>query len=59
LDKFISIKDDRFYILGRVLVERCRYTIEDLKLMWGLADTILRNEEYYYVCMKLIDTEIQ
>jgi len=59
LYKFISINDDRFYVLGKVLVERCRYTIEDLKLMWGLADTILRNEEYYYVCMKLIDTEIQ
>jgi len=42
-----------------VLVENCRYTIEDLKIMWGLADTILRNEEYYYVCMTILDTEIQ
>jgi len=42
-----------------VLVENCRYTIEDLKIMWGLADTILRNEEHYYVCMKLIEIEIQ
>jgi len=41
------------------LVENCRYTMEDLKIMWGLADTILRNEEQYYVCMKLIETEIQ
>jgi len=37
LDKFISIKDDRFYILGRVLVERCRYTIEDLKINVGFS----------------------
>jgi len=59
LDKFITIGDDRFYVLGKVLVERCRYTMEDLKIMWGLADTILRNEEHYYVCMKMIETEIQ
>jgi len=59
LDKFITIGDDRFYVLGRVSVERCRYTMEDLKIMWGLADTILKNEEQYYVCMKLIEAEIQ
>tara|TARA_B100000902_G_scaffold251074_1_gene237595 strand:- start:75 stop:278 length:204 start_codon:yes stop_codon:yes gene_type:complete len=58
-NKLISIGEDRFYVLGRVLVENCRYTMEDLKIMWGLADTILRNEEQYYVCMKLIETEIQ
>jgi hypothetical protein len=58
LDKFISIGDDRFYILGRVSVE-CKYNVDELKTMWGLADTILRNEESYYVCMKLIEIEIQ
>ena len=58
MDKFISIGDDRFYILGRVSVE-CKYNVDELKTMWGLADTILRNGEQYYVCMKLIDTEIQ
>jgi len=58
LDKFISIGDDRFYILGRVSVE-CKYNVDELKTMWGLADTILRNEESYYVCMKLIEAEIQ
>jgi len=59
LDKFVTIGDDRFYVLSKVLVENCRYTMEDLKIMWGLADTILRNEEHYYVCMKLIEAEIQ
>ena len=58
MDKFITIGDDRFAILGRVSVE-CKYNIDELKTMWGLADTILRNGEQYYVCMKLIDTEIQ
>jgi len=58
-NKFISIDDDRFYVLGKVLVERCRYTPEDLKIMWRLADAILRNNEYYYICMKLIEVEFQ
>tara|TARA_B100001564_G_scaffold15931_1_gene12238 strand:+ start:368 stop:589 length:222 start_codon:yes stop_codon:yes gene_type:complete len=58
-NKLVNIGQDRFYVLGKVLVENCRYTADDLKLMWGLADTILRNNEHYYVCMKLIDVEIQ
>ena len=56
-DKLVNIEDDRFYVLGKVLVENCQYTAEDLKIMWGSADTILRNNEYYYICMKLIDVE--
>jgi len=58
-DKLISIGEDRFYVLGRVLVDNCRYSMEDLKIMWGSADTILRNDKVYYICMKLIDVEIQ
>ena len=58
-DKLIDIGEDRFYVLGRVLVDNCRYTTEDLKVMWGLADTILRNDKVYYICMQLIDVEIQ
>ena len=58
-NKLINIGEDRFYVLGRVLVDNCRYTTEDLKVMWGLADTVLRNDKVYYICMKLIDVEIQ
>ena len=58
-NKLISIDEDRFYVLGMVLVENCGYTTEQLKNMWGLADTILRNDKVYYICMKLIDVEIQ
>ena len=56
-NKLVSIDDDRFYVLGKVLVDNCPYTTEDLKIMWGSADTILRNNEYYYICMKLIDVD--
>jgi hypothetical protein len=58
-DKLIDIGEDRFYVLGMVLVENCGYTTEELKNMWGLADTILRNDKVYYICMKMIDVEIQ
>ncbi len=58
-DKLIDIGEDRFYVLGMVSVENCGYTTEELKNMWGLADTILRNDKVYYICMKLIDVEIQ
>ncbi len=58
-DKLVNIDDDRFYVLGKVLVENCRYNADDLKIMWGLADTVLRNNEYYYICMKLIDVQLE
>ena len=58
-NNLINVGEDRFYDLGRVLVEDCGYTLDDLKNMWGLADTILRNDKVYYICMKLIDVEIQ
>ena len=58
MDKFVSIGDDRFYILGRVSVD-CKYNVDELKTMWGLADTILRNGEQYYVCMKLIEVNLE
>ena len=56
-NKLVTIDDDRFYVLGKVLVDNCPYTTEDLKIMWGSADTILINDAYYYICMKLIDVE--
>ena len=58
-EKLINVGEDRFYVLGRVLVDNCRYSMEDLKIMWGSADTILRNDKVYDICMKLIDVEIQ
>ena len=58
-NKLIDIGEDRFYVLGMVWVENCGYTTEELKNMWGLADTILRNDKVYYICMKMIDVEIQ
>ena len=35
------------------------YSPEELKGMWTLADTVLRNGDTYYICMKLIDIEFE
>ena len=58
-NKLVTIDDDRFYVLGKVLVDNCPYTTEDLKIMWGSADTILRNNEYYFICLvKYFELEV-
>ena len=43
-------------ILGKVSVETS-FSTEELKSQWRLADTILRNQDEFYVCMKIIDVE--
>jgi hypothetical protein len=35
------------------------YSPEELKGMWTHADTVLRNGDTYYICMKLIDIEFE
>ena len=43
-------------ILGKVSVET-QYTSDQLKSQYRLADTILRNGNDFYICMKLIEAE--
>jgi hypothetical protein len=56
LDKLLSVNDDRYIVLGTVSVNS-GYTTDQLKTMWGLADAVLRNDNTYYVCSKIIDAE--
>jgi len=56
--KLISVEDTRYYVLGTVSVQS-GYSPDELKNMYGLADTVLRNGDMYYVCMKLIDVEYE
>jgi len=35
------------------------YNSEELKGMWTLADTVLRNGDTYYICYKLIEAEFE
>jgi TolB-like protein len=54
--KIVTIGDDSYMILGEVSVET-EYTGEQLKSQYCLADTILRNNNKFYICMKIIDAE--
>ena len=54
--KLININDESYMILGKVSVET-QYTSDELKSQYTLADTILRNGNELYICMKLIDAE--
>ena len=56
--QIIAIGDERFMTLGVVSVD-CGYTTEELKTQWRLADTILRNENKWYICSKLIEAEFE
>ncbi len=56
--QIIAIGDERFMTLGVVSVD-CGYNTEELKTMWRLADTILRNENKWYICSKLIEAEFE
>ena len=54
--KLININDESYMILGKVSVET-QYTSEQLKSQYTLADTILRNGNELYICMKLLEAE--
>jgi hypothetical protein len=56
--QIIAIGDERFMTLGVVSVD-CGYNTEELKTMWRLADTVLRNENKWYICLKLIEAEFK
>ena len=56
MPKLIRVGKDRYVVLGTVSV-MSGYSVEELKSMWSLADTVLKNGDMYYVCMKVIDAE--
>ncbi len=54
--QIITVGDDGYIVLGKVSVNTS-YDTDQLKSQWRLADTILRNQNEYYICMKIIDVE--
>ena len=54
--KIITVGDDGYIVLGKVSVNTS-YDTDQLKSQWRLADTILRNQNEFYICMKIIDVE--
>ena len=56
--EIIAIGDERYMTLGIVSVD-CGYNTEELKTQWRLDDTVLRNENKWYICSKLIEAEFE
>ena len=55
-EKIITVGDDGYIVLGKVSVNTS-YDTDQLKSQWRLADTILRNQNEFYICSKIIDVE--
>lgn len=58
--KFITVNDDLYVIRGTVLVDKVtNISTNNLKKQYSLADTVLRNGDTFYICMKVIDAEFE
>ncbi len=54
--KIVTIGDDGYIVLGKVSVNT-NQSGDELKSQYRLADTILRNQNELFICMKIIDVE--
>ena len=58
--QIINVNDDRYVVRGTVLAQKVTHlTTDELKNRYSLADTVLRNGDTFYVCMKIIDAEFE
>jgi len=58
--QFIRVKDDMYVVRGRVLAQKVtNQSTNELKSWYSLADTVLRNGDTFYICMKVIDVEFE
>ena len=56
--KIVTLGDDGYIVLGRVSVNTNRSS-DELKSQYRLADTILRNQNELFICMKIIEAEFK
>ena len=58
--QIITVNDDKYVVRGTVLAEKVTHlTTEELKNQYSLADTVLRNGNTFYLCMKVIEVEFE
>ena len=58
--QIINVNDDTYVVCGTVLAQKVtNLSTEELKNRYGLADTVLRNGDTFYICMKIIDVEFE
>ena len=58
--QIINVNDDRYVVQGTVSAQKvARLSTDELKNQYSLADTVLRNGDILYICMKIIDVEYE
>ena len=58
--QIINVDGDRYVVQGTVSAHKVTDTTTDqLKDKYRLADTVLRNGDTFYICMKIIDAEFE
>ena len=58
--QIININDDRYVVQGTVSAQKVIHlTTDQIKNRYSLADTVLRNGDTLYICMKIIDAEFK
>jgi len=54
--RIIEVDDTKYVVRGTVLARKVTHlSTEVLKKQYSLADTVLRNGDTLYICMKIID----
>lgn len=54
--KIVSVGGKGYIVLG-VVSANTSFSTKELKSQWRLADTILRKDNDWYICMEMIDAE--
>ena len=58
--QIINVNDDRYVVQGTVSAHKVTgITTDQLKDRYSLADTVLRNGDTFYICMKIINAEFE
>jgi hypothetical protein len=58
--RIIEVDDTKYVVRGTVLARKVTHlSTEVLKKQYSLADTVLRNGDTLYICMKIIDGEFE
>ena len=58
--QIINVNDDRYVVQGTVSAQKVTHlTTDQIKNRYSLADTVLRNGDTLYICMKIIDAEFE
>ena len=58
--QIINVNDDRYVVKGTVSAQKVIHlTTDQIKNRYSLADTVLRNGDTLYICMKIIDAEFK